>query len=409
MLLQRLFSRKRSRPASARRLLSLEALESRWLPSTTFTFTVDRVTDAGSSQAGVGSGTSGDLRYCIAQANAPHGSAADTDVIAFKPSVFGKNKTIALSATLQTLTISDQHTLTIQGPTKSVTISGIYQFGVFSLDSGTNVTFHRIVITHGNSDVFGGAIVNQGTVTLNECTLQNNQSLYGGGLVNEGGTATLTGCTLANNSAQIAGGILNFSGGTLMLTNCTLYKNSATSGDGGGIDHLSGTATLINCTFDQNSASGRGGGIYNNDILNLTNTLIAFDTAGAGPDILNSGTIGTASHNLIRIADPDSGLVSPLTNGTNGNQIGTSGSPIDPLFDPRGLRNNGGPTQTIALKSKSPAINAGDDSVLATVTTDQRGKPRKTGSHVDIGAYEFQPPPPPPPPTSPIGSHLGPR
>jgi hypothetical protein len=378
-------SRRRSSP------LCLETLEDRCVPSVNHVFTVDRITDAGTSQAGMGSGTSGDLRYCIAQANASHGNAGDTDEIDFSSSVFASLKTINLSATLETLSITDPHTLTIQGPKSSVDINDNHSsFGIFTIGTGCNVTFNLVAITHGNANVFGGGIANQGTVALTDCTLENNNSLYGGGLVNIGGTATLFGCTIDHNSAQIGGGIINLSGGTLILTDTTLYGNSATNGDGGGLDNLSGTATLINCTFDLNSASNRGGGIYNNATLNMTNTILAFDTAPTGADILNSGTFGTISHNLIRIGDQDSGLVSPLLDGINGNQIGTSVSPINPKFDPLGLRKNGGPTKTIALESGSLAIDAGDDSVLTTVTTDQRGKPRKSGAHVDIGAFEVQ-------------------
>jgi len=58
------------------------------------------------------------------------------------------------------------------------------------------------------------------------------------------------------------------------------------------------------------------------------------------------------------------------------------------------LRNNGGPTRTLALLVGSPAIDAGDDRVLASpykLTSDQRpGFARKVGSHVDIGAFEVQ-------------------
>jgi hypothetical protein len=59
------------------------------------------------------------------------------------------------------------------------------------------------------------------------------------------------------------------------------------------------------------------------------------------------------------------------------------------------LQNNGGPTFTMALLAGSPAIDAGDDSVLGSplfLTTDQRGPgfPRKSGTHVDIGAFEVQ-------------------
>ena len=57
------------------------------------------------------------------------------------------------------------------------------------------------------------------------------------------------------------------------------------------------------------------------------------------------------------------------------------------------LQNNGGPTPTHALPLSSPAVDRGDDSVLALplgLTNDQRGSgfPRWKGPHVDIGAVE---------------------
>src|SRR5437764_3738124 len=65
------------------------------------------------------------------------------------------------------------------------------------------------------------------------------------------------------------------------------------------------------------------------------------------------------------------------------------------------LQDNGGPTLTYALFKDSPAIDAGDDCVtqashcgdaqLIQLTTDQRGAGflRKSGNHVDIGAFEL--------------------
>ena len=38
----------------------------------------------------------------------------------------------------------------------------------------------------------------------------------------------------------------------------------------------------------------------------------------------------------------------------------------------------------------SPAIDAGDDSAASPLVTDQRGYPRLSGAHVDIGAVEAQ-------------------
>ena len=57
------------------------------------------------------------------------------------------------------------------------------------------------------------------------------------------------------------------------------------------------------------------------------------------------------------------------------------------------LADNGGPTKTLALKSTSPAIDAGNNSDCETY--DQRGATRVDGPDVnstvtcDLGAYEF--------------------
>ncbi len=77
----------------------------------------------------------------------------------------------------------------------------------------------------------------------------------------------------------------------------------------------------------------------------------------------------------------------------------TSRNNTDPQLDPAGLSDNGGPTQTIALQSSSPAIDAialEDCTDQAPspkrITTDQRGALRPDAGEVscDIGASEFQ-------------------
>jgi hypothetical protein len=60
----------------------------------------------------------------------------------------------------------------------------------------------------------------------------------------------------------------------------------------------------------------------------------------------------------------------------------------DPLLAPLG--NYGGPTLTMLPLFGSPAIDAGADSATNTFATDQRGYPRCSGAHVDIGAVEAQ-------------------
>lgn len=105
--------------------------------------------------------------------------------------------------------------------------------------------------------------------------------------------------------------------------------------------------------------------------------------AGTGAD--GNGAFQSAGFNLVgRIA----GLAG-VVNQFNGDLSGTDRQPLNPQL--ASLQWNGGPTETLALLLGSPAINAGDDNLLGApnnLSQDQCGNPRKSGQHVDIGAFE---------------------
>lgn len=110
------------------------------------------------------------------------------------------------------------------------------------------------------------------------------------------------------------------------------------------------------------------------------NSIIAANTS---PDL--SGPFRTLGHNLIGAGTGSNGI----TNGVDGDLVGSTSAPLDPLLGP--LANNGGPTLTMAPLPGSPAINAGDAALTGApyyLTTDQRGFPRSVGGKVDIGAVE---------------------
>ena len=96
-------------------------------------------------------------------------------------------------------------------------------------------------------------------------------------------------------------------------------------------------------------------------------------------------------HNLIGVYDP---TVAKGLSTANGDQLGTLASPINPLLG--SLANNGGPTQTVALLTGSPAIDAGNND-YRRVNYIRFASPRATsaasglvGNTVDIGAFELQ-------------------
>jgi hypothetical protein len=129
--------------------------------------------------------------------------------------------------------------------------------------------------------------------------------------------------------------------------------------------------------------------------VTLNNTLIAGNFRGTGTtrDDVNGSVVSTSANNLIG----DGTGLSGITNGSQGNLIGTGAAPIDPLLE--ALANNGGPTRTHALGRNSPALARASSTVPGFSPYDQRGVARDAGE-ADIGAYEVQHP------LSPVGVPL---
>jgi hypothetical protein len=317
----------------------LEALEERCQPTT---FTVVLTTDAGGAGGQMVSATTGDLRYCISQADATHTATRDT--IVFSRKVFGTPQTITLDSTLGPLVVNDAHRLTITAADLGrVTVSGGDATEVFDVAGGT-VALRNLVISHGaatGADSVGGGINNAGNLTLTDCILDHDTAIFGGGLFNNG-NVTLTGCILDHDSAGLGGGLYN--NGTATLTGCTLSNDSA-QGTGGGVWN-DGTVTLTGCTLSNDSAGG-GGGIFSLTTLTLTGCTLSNDSAptgGGGIEISGTATLTgcTLSNDLATGSGGgggiDNGGTLTLTNCTLSNDS-VSGAG---LFGGGGLFNNGG-------------------------------------------------------------------
>jgi len=250
--------------------------------------------------------------------------------------------------------------------------------------------------TSGGEGVGGGIYHNGGTLTISDSSISSNTAATNGGGIISSATTTIHRSLIYGNSASGASGIYNF-GGMLTMVNSTVSTNSAT-GTGGGIANNGGTVELNNITITKNIAdsdndgAGDGGGIFNVGTLSIKNSIIAgnFDTpnnSGSGtiaPDC--SGALSSAGYNLLRINDGCSGL----TDGVNGDKVGTLASPRNAFL--ADLAENGGWTPTHALNPNSPAIDAGNpatpgSSALACALRDQRGYPRNA-TRCDMGAFE---------------------
>lgn len=301
--------------------------------------------------------------------------------------------------------------------------------GAINSQFQTNITNSTIT---GNTSAGAGGIFCSGTVfSISNSNVSNNicTSGTGGGIqsLTLTGTATsvtVTNCNINGNSGVASSGGINFDcqgtgTNTSTITDCCISNNSSTGGIGGiGISSINSTVSINNSTIANNSSLNVGstassGGIFNGGTLNLINTTISGNTAnrtggvtsnsGGTTNVGNTiianntstttanrdvnGTFITLGNNLIGDGTGSTSFV----NGVNGDQVGTTLSPINPLLGP--LTNNGGFTNTMELLPGSPALEAGNNALNPVGNQyDQRQSPylRIVNSTIDIGAFESQ-------------------
>lgn len=290
------------------------------------------------------------------------------------------------------------------------------------------------VFSTNSADDSGGALYNKGTMEIEGSVFSTNDSVDGGAIMQHLTTNTLyiSKSEFVSNEASV-GGAIEHLGGTISITDSAFTNNTASSLGGaiaafqpfsvsnaafsgnaasnGGAIHInsSGTITLTNNTLSNNTASNQGGGIYNHyGTLNVIHNTISGNTSGAeGSGIYRYG--GTVTLYNTIIADN----INTAYGGDCGGYVFDGGYNLDSgsscgwgtengslsNTDPQlgSFGDHGGYTETFALLSSSPAI----DAILSGESnhcpiTDQRGYHRPVDGDTDdiadcdIGAYEYQ-------------------
>lgn len=280
------------------------------------------------------------------------------------------------------------------------------------------------------ADQRGGGIEFSFNLLLDHSLVISNSAQLGAGISMAGSSPaaviTATFSTISGNVAAGSGGGLYAPLDSRVLLHSSTVRSNRAGGAGGGL-YLPDTpvVVLVNSTLSGNRADGNGGGIYvGGGSLNGYNMTIAANIANADGGVAGSGggirraagtvnlsnsILATNVHisNNSAVDDDCSGALGQLLYSLLETVSGCSFNPVNLISgqSPRlnGLANNGGPTQTHALRRDSPAIDAGEpsgcrDNHSLLLTTDQRGAPRPfdgNGNGIptcDMGAYEFIPP-----------------
>jgi hypothetical protein len=309
---------------------------------------------------------------------------------------------------------------------------------------------YRSSIMHNHTHGSGGGIYHNGPWLYLQDTMVNNNIAHngaGGGIFIAGGRVDIWYSTIHSNwtppqFSSVGGGIVNGGtndkgepfGGKLYITNSTISKNIDASNleqvnnKAGGIIQLgTGEVWLKSVTITDNYVASAekndlapysyGHGIFGITRFYFANSIIANNGINGGRFYPQCGGIViTLGGNLVGtnsgcyIVPPET-YITPPDNWPKpraGDLIGDHNASdfnkrnIDPLFETGGpnlqplLRDHGGNTCTVALKSGSPARNnawAGEPGahVFACETWDQRWVKRDLWikGKCDIGAYEY--------------------
>ncbi|MCA9967910.1 MAG: hypothetical protein KC423_26880, partial [Anaerolineales bacterium] len=214
-------------------------------------------------------------------------------------------------AGLDTITLGADITLTLTLPqiTTAITLEG----AGYTLDGANS----RQIFNVGTA----------GDLTINEATLQNGFATNGGGAVYNDGTLTLINSTLSGNSAAAGAAVFNF---------------------------LASTFTATNSTFSGNTATTNGGAIYNLDTMILTSNTFADNAAPTGGSLYNATPRGYLAGNIFAKGTNGANCVTGAAINDNGYNLSDDATCTNGGFDSQtnvtlnlgALTDNGGLTPT---------------------------------------------------------------
>jgi parallel beta-helix repeat protein len=188
--------------------------------------------------------------------------------------------------------------LIIRGNSATVDGGGLYTAVSSTIVCNDCLVTQNIANSDNNATGSGGGAYARGSITFNRSTISYNTTLGtnrdGGGLASgqSNSLASIRDSNVVGNTAALGGGIGVGSSGQFQSIRSTISGNQATSTHGGAIMVTSGNLEIQNSTISGNTAAGSGGAIYR---------------TGAGP-ITGGGSITLSTIVNNRASAPGGGL-----------------------------------------------------------------------------------------------------
>jgi predicted outer membrane repeat protein len=181
----------------------------------------------------------------------------------------------------------------------TITLDGQYTTRLFAIAGGASLTLKNITLTQAFAADDGGAIYNEGNLTLDHVTVTNSSTddNHSGGAIVTYGPLTVRDSVFSYNHGGSGGAIYpRFEAAVVDIRNSTFSHNAAaspTTGWGGAILVWGSPVTLTGSKLLQNSAVN-GGAVYatvNSTVSLQGNSLVQNNTAQYGGGVYNIGVM----------------------------------------------------------------------------------------------------------------------
>lgn len=265
-----------------------------------------------------------------------------------------------------------------------------------------NLTLQRVTVAFNNASGSGGGVYNTGTLEVDDSTIANNDAhLLGGGIASESATGpvTLVRDAIINNIVFGSGNYLDEGAGIGAFVSFLNVRDSTVAGNvvvndgvGGGIGAIfSYPVTLVGDTIAANRAPSGGGFAATPSREEAAGNLVPGNVGGQVVGTIVAGNQGGACLRHVVSSGYNLDDDGSCFGGGPGDLLG-----VDPRLGPP--RDNGGPTQTLAISSDSPAYDAATPVATADgflcAGPEQRGISRlqRGATRCDIGAFQVTAP-----------------
>ena len=153
--------------------------------------------------------------------------------------------------------------------------------GIFKIVSGGTLILQDVILVNGSSEN-GGAIYNNGVLSVTRCTfIDNTATGNGGAIYNDGNLRKLDEAVFKNNNAEKGGALYTTKAVNLEDSN---FINNSASDIGGAIYLDNVKLSVVSSSFENNTALSKAGAIYSNNDLTVLETRFAGNKVTRGFD-----------------------------------------------------------------------------------------------------------------------------